>query len=333
MTASDLVNLSGLMDDAKCFAFVRQRRWPEGIRCPACDDDAVIRDGHDDTQPCRQRYRLQGVFRAFRRPDRHRAGRTPPASARVGSVPLLHGVEPLEPADCPGAGPGCIGYAGYDGATAPRAGCQGASGGTARRGGDRRSLCRGRPQRAAEESGQKGRLGRCRKLAGAPGRGTLEKDKPPVLGLIQRGGQVVLRLLANVQQTTIRPIITAAVAPGTLVHTDEYAIYARLPAWGYGHKTVCHGAGEYARDETGTASAKFMSTQSKDSGLCCVPGCARTGASRKTSCRSTSASSSSCTTRADAAKPCSAPSSPAWSRDKPSTTPEPNKSLMHVCET
>ncbi len=53
MAVSDLVNLSGLMDDAKCFSFVRQRRWPEGIRCPTCDNDAVIRDGHDDTQPCR----------------------------------------------------------------------------------------------------------------------------------------------------------------------------------------------------------------------------------------------------------------------------------------
>jgi len=56
-------------------------------------------------------------------------------------------------------------------------------------------------------------------------------------------------MLANVQQATIKPVITAAVAPGTLVHTDEYAIYARLPSWGYGHKTVCHARGEYARDE------------------------------------------------------------------------------------
>jgi hypothetical protein len=31
---------------------------------------------------------------------------------------------------------------------------------------------------------QKGRLGRRRRLAGAPGRGTLAKDKPPTLGLI-----------------------------------------------------------------------------------------------------------------------------------------------------
>ena len=58
-------------------------------------------------------------------------------------------------------------------------------------------------------------------------------------------------MLANVQQKTIQPIIEAAVAKGTRVYTDEYDIYARLPAWGYRHKTVCHGRGEYARDEDG----------------------------------------------------------------------------------
>jgi len=60
---------------------------------------------------------------------------------------------------------------------------------------------------------------------------------------------VVLRMLANVQQATIKPIITAVVAPSTLVHSDDYAIYAFLPSWGYDHKTVCHGRGEIARDE------------------------------------------------------------------------------------
>jgi transposase-like protein len=58
-------------------------------------------------------------------------------------------------------------------------------------------------------------------------------------------------MLANVRQTTIKPVIEAAVAGGTLVYTDEYGSYARLPAWGYRHKTVCHGRGEYARDEDG----------------------------------------------------------------------------------
>jgi transposase-like protein len=79
----------------------------------------------------------------------------------------------------------------------------------------------------------------------------LEKEKPPVLGLIQRSGPVILHMLANVQQATIKPIITQAVVPATLINTDEYGIYARLPAWGYGHKTVCHAHGEYARDEDG----------------------------------------------------------------------------------
>ena len=59
---------------------------------------------------------------------------------------------------------------------------------------------------------------------------------------------MLLHTLANVQQATIKPIIEAAVAKGALIHTDEYGVYARLPAWGYRHKTVCHGRGEYARD-------------------------------------------------------------------------------------
>src|SRR5215218_624451 len=69
MAASDaapgLVNLSGLMDGAKCFAFVRQHRWPEGVRCPECDTAAVIRHGCDDSQPHRQRYRCKGCARRF----------------------------------------------------------------------------------------------------------------------------------------------------------------------------------------------------------------------------------------------------------------------------
>ena len=58
-------------------------------------------------------------------------------------------------------------------------------------------------------------------------------------------------MLANVQQATIRPVIEATVVNGALVYTDEYDIYARLEEWGYGHETVCHARGEYARDEDG----------------------------------------------------------------------------------
>lgn len=58
-------------------------------------------------------------------------------------------------------------------------------------------------------------------------------------------------MLENVKQKTIAPIIKNVINPGTLIYTDEYKIYGRLPAWGYQHKTVCHGKGEYARDEDG----------------------------------------------------------------------------------
>ena len=58
-------------------------------------------------------------------------------------------------------------------------------------------------------------------------------------------------MLENVQQVTIKPVIESTVSKGSLIHTDEYDIYNRLPAWGYRHKTVCHSKGEYARDEDG----------------------------------------------------------------------------------
>ena len=67
MTAPDpdLVDLSALIDDAKCFALVRQHRWPEGVCCPGCGRDGVIRDGCDDTQPHRQRYRCKACAGRF----------------------------------------------------------------------------------------------------------------------------------------------------------------------------------------------------------------------------------------------------------------------------
>ena len=79
----------------------------------------------------------------------------------------------------------------------------------------------------------------------------MEKEKPPILGMIQRSGQVVLRMLANVQQATIETLLRATIAPGTTVYTDEYNIYSRLTDWGYAHLTVNHSEGEYARDADG----------------------------------------------------------------------------------
>jgi transposase-like protein len=56
MAVSNLVNLSALLDEAKCFDLVRNHRWPQGVRCPGCGSAAAIRNGHDETQLHRQRY-------------------------------------------------------------------------------------------------------------------------------------------------------------------------------------------------------------------------------------------------------------------------------------
>src|SRR3954464_3441982 len=65
MSSTSLVSLSSLIDDAKCYALVRQQRWPDGVRCPACGGAAVIRHGRDDTQEQRQRYRCNDCRSRF----------------------------------------------------------------------------------------------------------------------------------------------------------------------------------------------------------------------------------------------------------------------------
>jgi transposase len=74
--------------------------------------------------------------------------------------------------------------------------------------------------------------------------------------MIQRGGEVVIRMLPDVKRATIEPLIRPTIADGSVVYTDEYAIYARLAEWGYDHQSVCHGAGEYARDDDGDGSCE-----------------------------------------------------------------------------
>src|SRR3954452_7445183 len=65
MPTPTLVNLSSLIDDAKCYELVRQHRRPEGARCPGCGGASVARQGRDDTQPHRQRYRCAACGARF----------------------------------------------------------------------------------------------------------------------------------------------------------------------------------------------------------------------------------------------------------------------------
>jgi transposase-like protein len=50
------VNIKKLIDAGQCYQTVRQVRWPDGIVCPSCASQHVIKRGVDDTEPARQRY-------------------------------------------------------------------------------------------------------------------------------------------------------------------------------------------------------------------------------------------------------------------------------------
>lgn len=60
-----MVNIRNLIDHAKCYETVRTMRWPEGVICPHCSSDSVIKDGKDETEPQRQRYLCHGCRRRF----------------------------------------------------------------------------------------------------------------------------------------------------------------------------------------------------------------------------------------------------------------------------
>jgi transposase-like protein len=60
-----MINLQNLIDDAKCYETVRALRWPEGVRCPRCNAAQVTKQGHDTTQPARQKYHCAACKRYF----------------------------------------------------------------------------------------------------------------------------------------------------------------------------------------------------------------------------------------------------------------------------
>jgi transposase-like protein len=71
--------------------------------------------------------------------------------------------------------------------------------------------------------------------------------KAVVLGMLQRGGEIMTKVVENNRKPTLLPIIKENVKQGTMVHTDTLRSYAQLSKNGYTHNTVNHEAKEYVR--------------------------------------------------------------------------------------
>ena len=84
------------------------------------------------------------------------------------------------------------------------------------------------------------------------GAGTMDNDRPPILGVVGRlSGQIRLTVCDNTQQTTIQPQVELDTSSDTLLNTDESSAYHHITETGRGHTTVCHSRHEYARDDDG----------------------------------------------------------------------------------
>lgn len=71
------------------------------------------------------------------------------------------------------------------------------------------------------------------------------KGKTVVLGMKDRKGDVILRVVPNRTMATLMPHIAANVAAGSEVHTDELSGYKAIPFGPYTHKSINHSAKQY----------------------------------------------------------------------------------------
>lgn len=79
-------------------------------------------------------------------------------------------------------------------------------------------------------------------------RGRGAENKTPVLGMVERKGDVRATVTVDTKRKTVMPIIRQHVKLGTAVMTDEYRPYRSLTKEGYRHQTISHGTKEYVRD-------------------------------------------------------------------------------------
>ena len=85
-----MVTLTALIDNEKCYALIRQHRWPEGICCTRCGSSDIIKRGKDETQRERQRYLCKGCGHHFDDlSDSVFAGRHQPLRVWVGCLYLM----------------------------------------------------------------------------------------------------------------------------------------------------------------------------------------------------------------------------------------------------
>jgi transposase len=87
------------------------------------------------------------------------------------------------------------------------------------------------------------------------GQGPQMENKTVVLGMLERGGELITRVVPNRREHNLRPHIQNYVLPGTNIHTDYHSSFQNLGECGYRHDRVNHAAGEYVGPTGATINA------------------------------------------------------------------------------
>ena len=77
-------------------------------------------------------------------------------------------------------------------------------------------------------------------------------DKSVVFGMLERGGEVVTRHIADRTARYVHPQVLEHVAPGAKVASDTASVFRPLNEFGYRHLMVNHSTGEYVRGDVHT---------------------------------------------------------------------------------
>ena len=76
--------------------------------------------------------------------------------------------------------------------------------------------------------------------------------KAVVFGAVEREGRIRASVVPNSRASVIEPLAREYVLPGSLIYTDEYAVYERLGRSGYSHRRIRHSAKVYVDGDTHT---------------------------------------------------------------------------------
>jgi transposase len=73
------------------------------------------------------------------------------------------------------------------------------------------------------------------------------KDKQPIFGMVERDGRVAAKVVADVKEKTLLPIVAERVLPKSTVYTDSYTSYDNVRWMGksYRHERINHSAAIY----------------------------------------------------------------------------------------